>query len=103
MEKETITRQLAAITQALEDVTKELKVYSSVVQDGTVGKDLEDLGRISESYEDLIASVRSLNRAARGPVDLLLSQVEHVSPQIISSSPQIHFCVVTKSNVAFNY
>ncbi|PMD32529.1 o-methyltransferas-like protein [Hyaloscypha variabilis F] len=79
MDKETITRQLAAITQALEDVTKELKVYSSVVQDGTVGKNLEGLGRISESYEDLVASVRSLNRAARGPVDLLLSQVEHIA------------------------
>lgn len=79
MDKETATRQLAAITQALEDVTKDLKLYSLVIQDGSIGKGLEDFGRISESYEHLIASVRSLNRAARGPVDMLLGQVEHVS------------------------
>lgn len=78
MDKETANRQVAAISQALEDVTKDFKVYSSVVKDGTTGKSLEDFGRIGESHEHLVASVRSLNRAARGPVDLLWSYIEHV-------------------------
>ncbi|KAE9372596.1 o-methyltransferas-like protein [Stipitochalara longipes BDJ] len=77
MDKEGATRQVAAITQALEDVTKDLKLYSSLVEDGSiVGKDLESIGKVSQSYTKLMVSVRSLNRAARGPVNSVLEHVE---------------------------
>jgi hypothetical protein len=96
MDKETATRQLAAITQALEDTTKDLKAYSLVVQDGTTGKNLEDFGKISESYDHLLASVRSLNRAARGPVDLLWAHIEHVctrnTEQVTSVTDMVADC-----------
>lgn len=79
MDKETATRQIAAITQALEDVTKDLKAYASVIENGSDGKDLESIGKVSQSHTDLVASVRSLNRAARGPVDMIFAQIENVS------------------------
>jgi hypothetical protein len=65
MDKESATRQIAAIKQALEDVTKDLDVYLLVIQDGIDGTDLESKGKLSQSYEDLLAGVRALNRAVR--------------------------------------
>jgi hypothetical protein len=77
MDKEAAAQQIAAITKALEDVTKDLKLYSSVIGNG--GTDLESIGKVSESHTSLIASVRCLNRAARGPVDMVFAQIEAVS------------------------
>jgi hypothetical protein len=45
MDKESATRQIAAIKQALEDVTKDLDVYLLVIQDGIDGTDLESKGK----------------------------------------------------------
>jgi hypothetical protein len=57
MDKETASQQIAAITKALEDVTKDLKLYSSIVENGR-GTDLESIGKVSQSHTNLIASVR---------------------------------------------
>lgn len=81
MDKETATKQIAAITQALEDVTKDFRVYSSVISKGTDGQDLELIAKVSKSYVDLVASIKTLNRSARGPMDMVISQVENVSPR----------------------
>lgn len=87
MDKETATKQIAAITQALNDVSKDLKVYSSVIQNGMDAQDLESIGKVSQSYVDLVASIRTLNRSARGPVDMVIAQIENASFQ----NP--HYCI----------
>jgi hypothetical protein len=80
MDKEAASQQIAAITKALEDVTKDLKLYSLVVENGS-GKDLESIGKVSQSHTNLVASVRTLNRAARGQVDMVFAQIEAVSAE----------------------
>jgi hypothetical protein len=83
MDKETAAKQIAAMTTALEDVTKDLKVYSSFIQHGTNGQDLESIGNVGQSYVDLVASIRALNRSVRGPVDMVISQIENVSVECL--------------------
>jgi hypothetical protein len=79
MDKETATKQIAAITQALENVTNDVKAYSSVIQDGTDGQNLESVGKVNQSYVDLVSGIRTLNRTVRGPMDMVISQLESVS------------------------
>jgi len=82
MDKEAKLQQIAAITKSLEEVTKDLKSYSAVIENG--GSDLEAIGKSSQAHTDLIASVRSLNRAARGPVDMVFAQIEAVSTRFVT-------------------
>lgn len=84
MDKEAALQQVATITQALEEVTKGLKQYATVIQASGGETDLESIGQISQSHTDLVSGVRSLNRAARGPVDMVFAQIEAVGLPIVS-------------------
>jgi hypothetical protein len=77
MDKEAAAQQIAAITKSLEDVQKDLRFYVSAIENGT-GTDLESIGEVSSTHTNLIASVRNLNRSARGPVDMVFAQIEAV-------------------------
>jgi len=77
MDKEAAAQQIAAITKFLEDAQKDLRLYASAIENGS-GTDLESIGKVSSTHTNLIASVRSLNRSARGPVDMVFAQIEAV-------------------------
>ena len=79
MDKAAAAQQIAAITASLESVTKDLKLYASAIENGS-GTDLESIGKVSSTHTNLIASVRTLNRSARGLVDMVFAQIEAVSP-----------------------
>jgi hypothetical protein len=80
MDKEGAIKQLAAIKQSLEEINKDLELYSSLVEDDSiVRKDLESIAKVNVSHTKLVASVRTLNRAARGPVDSIFAHTENVS------------------------
>ena len=83
MDKEAALQQVAAITQALEEVTKGLKQYATVIQESGGKSDLESIGQVSQSHTDLVSGVRTLNRASRGPVDMVFAQIEAVGLPII--------------------
>lgn len=78
MDKAAAAQQIAAITKSLEDVTKDLKLYAAAIENGSP-TGLEETGKVSQTHTDLIASVRALNRNARGPVDMVFAQIENVS------------------------
>ena len=77
MDKEAAAQQITAITKSLEDAQKDLRLYASAIENGS-GTDLESIGKVSSTHTNLIASVRSLNRSARGPVDMVFAQIEAV-------------------------
>ncbi|KAE9367267.1 o-methyltransferas-like protein [Stipitochalara longipes BDJ] len=78
MDKAAAAQQIAAITASLEAVTKDLKLYASAIENGS-GTDLESIGKVSSTHTNLIARVRTLNRSARGPVDMVFAQIEAVA------------------------
>ncbi|PMD29394.1 o-methyltransferas-like protein [Hyaloscypha variabilis F] len=78
MDKAAAAQQIAAITASLETLTKDLKLYASAIENGS-GTDLESIGKVSSTHTNLIASVRTLNRSARGPVDMVFAQIEAVA------------------------
>jgi hypothetical protein len=75
MDKATAAQQIAAITASLEDVQKKLSLYALAIENGS-GTDLESIGNVSSTHTNLITSVRTLNRSARGPVDMVFAQIE---------------------------
>jgi hypothetical protein len=85
MNKAAVAQQIAAITKPLEDVTKDLKLYASAVENGS-GIDLESIGKVGSTHTSLIASGRNLNRSARVLADMVFAQIEAVSIQKIIES-----------------
>lgn len=72
-------QQIVAITAALDEVSTGLKQYASVLEKSTTPSDLRTIGNISKSHTDLVANVRTLNRAVRGPVDMMFAQIENAA------------------------
>jgi hypothetical protein len=85
MDKAAAAQQIAAITNSLEDLSKDLKPYAAAIENGS-RTDLESIGKVSQTHTSLIASVKSLNRSARGLVDMVFAQIEAVSSQTLKMS-----------------
>lgn len=75
---ETAAQQIAAARAAVDDVSRRLDRYAAAVESSANTVTLESMGRVSQSHTDLVASVRALNRAARGPADMMFAQIEAV-------------------------
>jgi hypothetical protein len=76
---EMAAHQAAVVDRALQDVISAAETYAKLSVQNAGATSLSEVGEVSQSQIDLIASVRVLDRTVRGPVTMLFSHLENVS------------------------
>lgn len=81
MEKttESVVGEIAALRQALKDVSTAIDNYAEKAIQNVGNKSAEASGEVSELHKALFLKTSSLARTVRGPVDMLISHFEDVS------------------------
>jgi hypothetical protein len=83
MEKiaESIAAEISFLMHSLREVNVEIENYSEVVTNNVANKGMSDPGEVSESHKALVLKTNALLTTVRGPVDLLISNVQNVNIQ----------------------
>jgi hypothetical protein len=83
MEKtpESVAAEISALKQSLSEVSTAIDAYAEIATQNVGNKDSKALGEVKESHKALFLKTNALLMTARGPVDMLMANIEKVSTQ----------------------
>jgi hypothetical protein len=80
---ESVAAEVAALKQALKEVSAAIDNYSEIATRNVGNKDARASGEVRKSHKELFLQTNKLLTTVRGPVDTVISNFENVSTRVM--------------------